>query len=70
MATLNFPANTDVGNQYTFATRTWVFNGKGWQVAQPALQVGLGFALVAELILTELVDLQPMDSTWALVNYI
>jgi len=32
MATLNFPSNPAIGDTYTIGTRTWVWNGNGWQL--------------------------------------
>lgn len=32
MADLNFPSNPQVGDTYTIGTRTWVWNGYGWQI--------------------------------------
>ena len=32
MATLNFPSNPQIGDTYTIGTRTWVWNGNGWQL--------------------------------------
>jgi len=32
MATLGFPSNPNIGDTYTLGTRTWVWNGNGWQL--------------------------------------
>lgn len=32
MADLNFPSNPNVGDTFTIGTRTWVWNGNGWQI--------------------------------------
>ena len=32
MADLNFPSNPQVGDTYTIGTRTWIWNGNGWQI--------------------------------------
>jgi hypothetical protein len=32
MADLNFPSNPNVGDTFTIGTRTWVWNGYGWQI--------------------------------------
>lgn len=29
---LNFPSNPQVGDTYTIGTRTWIWNGYGWQI--------------------------------------
>jgi hypothetical protein len=49
---LNFPSSPTVGQVYILATRTWVFNGKGWALAPQAAQADIGFVLVDGLILT------------------
>lgn len=71
MVTLNFPANPDVGNQYTLGTKTWTFNGKGWQLTQQAGQVSLPFTLLSGLILTS-AEALPNQTTYDfnLVTYI
>lgn len=40
MPTINFPANPTIGQQYTFANRTWEWNGQGWQAAQGPYNIG------------------------------
>ena len=32
MATLNFPTNPALNQTYTFGTKTWIWNGQGWQL--------------------------------------
>jgi hypothetical protein len=32
MSTLNFPANPDLNDTYSFGTKTWIWNGDAWQL--------------------------------------
>lgn len=40
MPTINFPTGPTVGQLYTFANRTWEWNGQGWQAAQGPFNIG------------------------------
>ena len=31
MATIDFPTSPTVGQSYTFGTRTWTWDGSGWE---------------------------------------
>lgn len=40
MPTINFPTGPTVGELYTFADRTWQWNGQGWQAAVGPFNIG------------------------------
>lgn len=44
MATIDFPNPSFVGQTYVFNTRTWKWNGIGWEKLESANQVFIGFA--------------------------
>jgi hypothetical protein len=68
---LNFPSSPTVGQVYSLATKTWVFNGKGWALAPQAAQTDLGFVLVYGLILTSTENLpQVVVGDFMQINYI
>lgn len=68
---MNFPANPGVGDQYTFGTRTWAFNGDGWALVRSAGQVSRSFYLLSPLVL-ETAESIPVEvsNDFALVNYV
>ena len=59
MPTINFPANPTLNQPYTFANKTWEWNGKGWEAVQSTL-----FATTEEVI----VDFGPSIETFVKIS--
>ncbi len=43
MTTVNFPASPILNQQYTYGTRTWFWDGSGWERFLPTGAVGTAF---------------------------
>ncbi len=72
MSTIDFPASPTTGQQYTFAEKTWQFNGYGWQQIGNGGQVSVSWTPI-----TFINDMQVWDGDltdamyqWYELNYV
>lgn len=70
MATIDFPSSPTAGNLYVFGTRTWLWNGSGWQRVFNASQIVSVFTLLGPTVSIPVAFPYPIDGTWTLLNHI
>jgi hypothetical protein len=57
MATINFPSNPVLNQEYTFNGKTWRWNGTGWVLTFPNNTInGYPISGNPELVLNDLID--------------
>jgi hypothetical protein len=67
---LNFPSTPALGDQYTIGTRTWAFNGAGWERIINSRQVLLSFVLIDLLIIDQAIAFNAPLVGFTELNYI
>lgn len=68
---IDFPTAPVLGDTYTYGTRTWVWNGSGWERQINAGQTVSVFITVGPLVeLTVSGIPYTIDAAWGSVNYV
>lgn len=68
---IEFPSSPTVGQAYTYGSRTWVWNGSGWEREINAGQTVSVFVEVGALVeLTVSGIPYTIDTAWESVNYV
>ena len=68
--TIDFPSGAITGQQYTFGSRTWVYNGSGWAQLINQGQTASVFVSVVDVVDVQAVFPWTADNVWSLVNYV
>jgi hypothetical protein len=66
---IEFPTSPTIGDTYTYNTRTWVYNGDGWERQINAGQVVSVFIVVGVLV-TELSAFDNSGNAWYQLDYV
>lgn len=65
---IDFPTSPAVGDTYTYNTRTWRWNGEGWE---RQVNAGQSVAIFVVGILVNDINVVPtIDNSWEQVDYV
>lgn len=68
---IDFPATPSVGQNYSFNSRTWQWNGEGWGRVINASQIVSVFTVLDPINEVSITDMpSPITKTWTLLNYL
>lgn len=71
MATIDFPSSPTVGQTYTYGTRTWQWNGSGWERqinAGQTVSVFVSPGVLVELGISALPS--TIGAAWGSITYV
>lgn len=67
---IDFPSSPVSGQAYTYGSRTWVWNGDGWERQINAGQNAAVFVNPGAEVQQTIAGFPTINSTWQLVNYV
>ena len=67
---IDFPASPTIGEAYTYASRTWIWDGLAWSRQVNAGQNVSVFTVTGTLVQNEINVLAVIDNAFQQVNYI
>lgn len=65
---IDFPTSPVLGDSYTYGSRTWIWNGSGWERVINAGQVVSVF--VVGVIVTDITALPNDNNAWYRLDYV
>ncbi len=68
---IDFPSSPTLGQTYTYGSRTWVWNGSGWERQINAGQTVSVFITVGPLVELAVTSLPyTISGAWGSINYV